>query len=224
LIVHGLAKKGDALRRQVGDLLERCGLSAGTMERYPSAFSGGQRQRIAIARALALGPKLIVADEAVSALDVSIQAQVINLMLDLGEEQGISYLFISHDLAVVRQVASRVLILYAGKTMEIGKTKEIFARPAHPYTKALLSAAPTADYEDERVRERIVLRGEVPSVLDPLPGCRFSTRCPLAVDKCRVEQPPLERVSADHETACWRWRDVASMGPDVSGAGRKRRT
>jgi peptide/nickel transport system ATP-binding protein/oligopeptide transport system ATP-binding protein len=185
------------------------------MERYPSAFSGGQRQRIAIARALALGPKLIVADEAVSALDVSIQAQVINLMLDLGEEQGISYLFISHDLAVVRQVAGRVLILYAGKAMEVGKTKEIFANPAHPYTRALLSAAPTADYEDERVRRRIVLRGEVPSVLDPTPGCRFSSRCPLAIDKCRTDEPPLEQISAGHETACWRWREVASMGPEA---------
>jgi oligopeptide/dipeptide ABC transporter ATP-binding protein len=216
LVVHGVAKKGTALRDRVGELLERCGLPASASAQYPSAFSGGQRQRIAIARALALGPKLIVSDEAVSALDVSIQAQVINLMLDLGEEKGISYLFISHDLAVVRQIATRVVILYAGKMMEAGETREIFSRPAHPYTRALLSAAPSANYEREQTRQRIVLSGEMPSVLEPPPGCRFSSRCPLAVDRCRTEAPPLKKISKNHETACWRWQDVASMRADDS--------
>ncbi|HEY4278259.1 MAG TPA: oligopeptide/dipeptide ABC transporter ATP-binding protein, partial [Conexibacter sp.] len=176
LIVHGLAKQGKELRERVGTLLEQCGLRAAAMTRYPNAFSGGERQRIAIARALALHPRLIVADEAVSALDVSIQAQIINLLADLQREQGLSYLFISHNLAVVRNLAHRVMIMYAGKVMELGPVEEIFERPRNPYTLALLSAAPVADPKIERRRERIVLRGEVPSVIAPPTGCRFNTR------------------------------------------------
>jgi oligopeptide/dipeptide ABC transporter ATP-binding protein len=203
LVVHGVEAKGPALDKRVGELLEMCGLQAAAAERYPNAFSGGQRQRIAIARALALNPKLIVADEAVSALDVSIRAQIINLLVDLQQQAGLSYLFISHDLAVVRHVAHRVMIMYAGKIMELGRTADIFERPLNPYTEALLSAAPVADPKVERERERIVLRGEVPSVLDPPKGCRFNTRCPLASGPCFEEMPPLAEKEPGHWSACW---------------------
>ena len=204
LIVHGLAERGDELRERVGTLLEQCGLPAAAMTRYPNAFSGGERQRVAIARALALNPKLIVADEAVSALDVSIQAQIINLLVDLQRQQRLSYLFISHNLAVVRNIAHRVMIMYAGKVMELGPVEDIFERPRNPYTLALLSAAPVADPRIERRRERIVLRGEVPSVVSPPQGCRFNTRCPLAEGRCFDEQPPLEEKAPGQWSACWR--------------------
>jgi oligopeptide/dipeptide ABC transporter ATP-binding protein len=217
LIVHGLAEKGAALNTRVGELLELCGLPAAAMDRYPTAFSGGERQRIAIARALALRPKLIVADEAVSALDVSIQAQIINLLVELQRQERVSYLFISHNLAVVRHIADRIMILYAGKIMELGSTEEIFSEPAHPYTHALLSAAPVADPKIERARERIVLRGEVPNVLQPPSGCVFRTRCPLAIDKCH-EEPPLVEQSPGRWTACWRANEAERLpGADMAG-------
>ena len=203
LVVHGVESKGTALDKRVAELLELCGLPAVSAERYPNAFSGGQRQRIAIARALALNPKLIVADEAVSALDVSIQAQIINLFVDLQQEAGLSYLFISHNLAVVRHIAHRIMIMYAGKIMELGPSAEIFGRPLNPYTEALLSAAPVANPKVERSRERIVLRGEVPSVLNPPKGCRFNTRCPLASGPCFEEMPPLEEKEPGRWSACW---------------------
>jgi oligopeptide/dipeptide ABC transporter ATP-binding protein len=204
LIVHGMAEKGAELTRRVGELLEMCGLRATAASRYPNAFSGGERQRVAIARALALDPKLIVADEAVSALDVSIQAQIINLLVELQASKGLSYLFISHNLAVVRNIAHRVMIMYAGKVMELGPVEDIFERPRNPYTLALLSAAPVADPKIERARERIVLRGEVPSVITPPQGCRFASRCPLAEGRCFEEHPPLEEKAPGQWSACWR--------------------
>jgi peptide/nickel transport system ATP-binding protein len=203
LIVHGLATRGEELRQRVIELLERCGLPASAVDRYPHAFSGGERQRIAVARALALSPKLIVADEAVSALDVSIRSQIINLLEDLQRETGIAYLFISHDLGVVRHISDRVLILYAGQIMELGTREDIFERTSHPYTEALLSAAPVADPVVERTRERIVLRGEVPSAIDPPFGCRFNTRCPHAFERCFREKPPLREKAPGHVSACW---------------------
>jgi oligopeptide/dipeptide ABC transporter ATP-binding protein len=215
LVVHKLAKNGPELRDRVGTLLELCGLRATAMTSYPNAFSGGERQRIAIARALALNPKLIVADEAVSALDVSIQAQIINLFVDLQAKQGLSYLFISHNLAVVRNIAHRVMIMYAGKVMELGAVEDIFDRPRNPYTLALLSAAPVADPRVERRRERIVLRGEVPSVVSPPRGCRFSTRCPLAEGRCFDEHPPLEEKAPGQWSACWKVRP-GETAEDVS--------
>jgi oligopeptide/dipeptide ABC transporter ATP-binding protein len=215
LIVHGVAKRGPELRDRVADLLERCGLPRTAMTRYPTSFSGGQAQRIAIARALALNPRLIVADEAVSALDVSIQAQIINLMVALQREHGLSYLFISHDLAVVRHIAHRIMILYAGKVMELGTTEKIFQGSRHPYTRALLSAAPVADADVERSRERIVLRGEIPSMLAPPSGCVFRSRCPLAIERCE-EAPPLEPQSPGHWSACWR-ADEATELPGLEG-------
>jgi oligopeptide/dipeptide ABC transporter ATP-binding protein len=216
LRVHGLVKDDAALRTRVGELLEMCGLPASVMDLAPTAFSGGERQRIAIARALSLGPRLIVADEAVSALDVSIQAQIINLMLDLQEQGRVSFLFISHNLAAVRQLASRVMVLYAGKVMETGDVHAIFEGPAHPYTQALLSAAPVADYRYERSRSRIILEGEVPSPIRPPPGCRFSPRCPLAVDQCFREAPPLDQVAPGRWSACWRAEDVATLRKETS--------
>jgi oligopeptide/dipeptide ABC transporter ATP-binding protein len=204
LIVHGLAKDGPELKKQVGELLEMCGLRPAAASRYPTAFSGGERQRVAIARALALNPKLIVADEAVSALDVSIQAQIINLLVELQREKKLSYLFISHNLAVVRNIAHRVMIMYAGKIMEVGAVEDIFERPRNPYTLALLSAAPVADPKIERSRERIVLTGEVPSVISPPKGCRFNTRCPLAEGRCFEEHPPLEEKAPGQWSACWK--------------------
>jgi len=211
LLVHGRAKPGPALDAEVGDLLEMCGLPRDAAQRHPNAFSGGERQRIAIARALALRPKLLVADEVVSALDVSIKAQIINLLVELQRTHGLAYLFISHDLAVVRNVAHRVMIMYAGRIVETGPTGSIFTAPRHPYSVALLSAAPVADPVAERARERVVLTGDVPSVLDPPAGCPFHSRCPLVVDRCRVEAPPLADRGDGHLTACWRADEVAAL-------------
>lgn len=211
LVVHGRARPGPELDGEVGDLLEMCGLSRDAAQRYPNAFSGGERQRVAIARALALRPKLVVADEVVSALDVSIKAQIINLLVELQQQHGLAYLFISHDLAVVRNVAHRVMIMYAGRIVETGPTASIFTAPRHPYAVALLSAAPVADPVAERARERVVLTGDVPSVLDPPAGCPFHSRCPLVVDRCRVEMPPLLDCGGGHHTACWRADEVEAL-------------
>jgi peptide/nickel transport system ATP-binding protein len=203
LIVHGLVDKPAEARAQVQQLLDRCGLPADTVDRYPHAFSGGQRQRIGIARALALRPDFIVADEPVSALDVSVRAQVVNLLQDLQQDLGLTYLFIAHDLSVVRHISHRIAILYAGRLVEIAPTDAVYDAPRHPYTEALLSSVPIPDPPAQRARRRIVLTGEVPNPVDPPPGCRFQTRCPLVHDRCRGETPPLEERTPGHFVACF---------------------
>jgi len=199
LKVHGIAK-GSALQDQVEDLLLKVGLRPEIANRYPHEFSGGQRQRIGIARALALRPKLIVCDEAVSALDVSIQAQVINLLKDLQEEFGISYIFIAHDLSVVKYISDHVAVMYLGRIVEQGTTRQIFEDPRHPYTQALLSAIPKPDPKERR--RHIPLEGDVPSPIHPPSGCHFHTRCPVVEDRCRVEFPATHDLGDGHTAAC----------------------
>jgi peptide/nickel transport system ATP-binding protein len=199
LLAHGLVRKAQ-LRDAVLEVMRICGLAAYQFARYPHEFSGGQRQRIGIARALALKPELIVADEPVSALDVSIQAQIINLFSDLKEQQGVTFLFISHDLAVVEHLCDEIAVMYLGVIVETAGRDALFDRPRHPYTQALLSAIPVAD-PDAR-RDRIVLQGELPSPAAPPAGCRFHTRCPLAIDRCRAEVPVLRDLADGHQAAC----------------------
>jgi oligopeptide/dipeptide ABC transporter ATP-binding protein len=198
LDIHRLAV-GAERRKQVLEVLERVGLRADAYDRYPHEFSGGQRQRIGIARALALRPRLIVADEPVSALDVSIQAQIINLLQDLQEEFGLTYLFIAHDLRVVEHISHRVGIMYLGKVVELADRETIYANPRHPYTRALLSAIPTPD--PEVTRERMALPGETPSPIAPPSGCAFHPRCPFAEARCKTEEPPLI-ANGEHAVAC----------------------
>jgi len=194
--------KPEAIAERVETLLRWVGLPSDAKQRYPHEFSGGQRQRIGIARALALSPKLIICDEPVSALDVSVRAQVINLLEDLKGQFGVSYLFISHDLSVVEHIADRVAVMYLGMLFEVGGRDQIWKSPQHPYTRALLAAAPIANPKLARARQRTVLQGELPSPLNPPPGCPFNSRCPMAQERCRVEKPALRPVGNGAQAAC----------------------
>ncbi|WP_406857809.1 oligopeptide/dipeptide ABC transporter ATP-binding protein [Alsobacter sp. KACC 23698] len=202
LRVHGVARTRADERRMVVELMEKVGLDPAWRERYPHEFSGGQRQRIGIARALATKPAFIVCDEPISALDVSIQAQIVNLLEALREELGLTYLFIAHDLGMVRHISTRVAVMYLGKMMELTASEELYENPLHPYTKALLSAIPIPDPVLERARRRILLEGDLPSPAHPPAGCRFSTRCPLATERCRQEEPAFREAAEGHWVAC----------------------
>ncbi len=199
LLIHGMKNERERLER-VEELLKQVGLEPEHAIRYPHEFSGGQKQRIGIARALAVNPKLIVADESVSALDVSVQAQILNLLMDLQHQFGLAYLFIAHDLAVIGHVSDRIAVMYLGQIVELANRTELFSHPRHPYTEALLSAIPIPDPHQKR--KRILLQGEVPSPVDPPPGCRFHTRCPKAMQICRQEEPKLQRRERDHLVSC----------------------
>ena len=202
LVIHKIAD-GDELHDKVEALLERVGLNPLLGNRYPHEFSGGQRQRIGVARALALNPSFIVADEPISALDVSIQAQVVNLLEDLQDEFDLTYLFITHDLSMVRYICDRVAVMYLGKIVELGQITEIYDNPQHPYTQALLSAVPVPDPVVEEKRQRIILEGDVPDPANPPEGCNFNTRCPIAFDRCYKEEPELKELFPNHDIACF---------------------
>ena len=204
LVVHGLVKGKAEYRERVAELLQNVGLNPYMADRFPHEFSGGQRQRIGVARALSVGPKFIVADEPVSALDVSIQAQIINLLEDLQEQFNLTYLFIAHDLSVVRHISDRVGVMYLGHIVELADRGEIYVNPVHPYTRALLSAVPIPDPVIDAQRERILLTGEVPSPLNPPSGCVFHPRCPAAIDDCSRVMPELRQVSPNHWASCIR--------------------
>ncbi len=201
LVEHGLLRRRD-LQNRVEELLDLVGLSPSHASRYPHEFSGGQRQRIGIARALALNPEFVICDEPIAALDVSIQAQVVNLLEDLQAEFGLTYLFISHDLSMIRHISQRVAVMYLGRIMELGSRKNVYENPLHPYTQALLSAVPTPNPVMEEKRHRIILSGDVPSPANPPPGCPFNTRCPIAVDRCQREIPAWREIEPKHWVAC----------------------
>jgi oligopeptide/dipeptide ABC transporter ATP-binding protein len=209
LKIHGLAHGAQERTDQVNQLLELVGLPRDARDRYPHEFSGGQRQRISIARALAVRPEFIIADEAVSALDVSIQAQILSLFEDMRDRLGLTYLFVSHDLAVIRHVATRVAVMYLGRIVEIADRDAMFHKPAHPYTVSLLASAPIPDPIAERRRHRVKVIGEVPSPMKRPSGCAFHPRCPVAIDRCRHETPPLQDLQPGHQSACWRAGEVA---------------
>lgn len=201
LEIHKLARGADR-RKKVAELFDLVGLSKEFINRYPHEFSGGQRQRIGLARSLALTPELIVCDEPIAALDVSIQAQIVNLMEELQKELNLTYLFIAHDLSMVKHISDRVLVMYVGKIMELANRDDVYESPLHPYTKALLSAVPIPDPEYELRRKRIILSGDLPSPAQPPPGCRFHTRCPLTEEQCMITEPLLREVTPGHLVAC----------------------
>src|SRR5690349_210683 len=216
LRIHNIFTNKAEMQEFVESLLEKVGLNPYYVNRYPHEFSGGQRQRIGIARALALRPSFIVADEPISALDVSIQAQVINLLEELQEQFNLTYLFIAHDLSVVRHISDRVAVMYVGKIVELTTRDLLYERPLHPYTKALLSAVPIPDPAIERKRQRIILTGDVPSPVNPPTGCRFHPRCPFAQDLCREKEPELLEVEPNHFAACHFWDDILARGQSGS--------
>lgn len=206
LDIHNLLK-GQERTNRIHELLELVGLNKEHANRFPHEFSGGQRQRIGIARALAVNPEFIVCDEPISALDVSIQAQVVNLLEELQEKMGLTYLFIAHDLSMVRYISDRVAVMYLGSIVELADSDELYENPLHPYTKALLSAIPIPDPEIQRKRERIVLQGDVPSPINPPKGCKFVDRCPMATEQCRNQRPALKEVKPGHYVACHHWEE-----------------
>lgn len=218
-LVHGILKKRRERHQEVGQLLDVCGLSKRLGDRYPHEMSGGQRQRVGIARALALKPDFILCDEAVSALDVSIQAQIIRLLEDLRKEYGLTYLFIGHDLSVVRHICHRVVVMYLGKVVEIGETDQLFSEPRHPYTRALLSAVPIPDPEIERKRTPMIIKGEIPSPTSPPTGCVFHPRCPIAEEVCTTKIPELEMVGEGHIVACPKTADFKAPLPGAMARG-----
>lgn len=202
LKVHGLCRSRAEQEERICELLEMVGLNREHRNRFPHEFSGGQRQRVGIARALSVNPEFIVCDEAISALDVSIQAQIINLLMRLQREMGLTYLFIAHDLSMVRHISDRTAVMYLGTIVEIGPTEEVYLNPLHPYTKGLLASVPAADPDYEKNREKSGLTGEISSPINPKPGCRFADRCPMAKDICRQEMPPLKDRGQGHMAAC----------------------
>ena len=211
MLVHKICARAEVVRRVV-ELMKMVGLAPRFVKKYLHEFSGGQRQRIAVARALALQPKVIIADEPVSALDVSVQAQILNLLAQLVREMNLSLIFIAHDLSVVKHISDRIAVMYLGKIVELGRAADVIERPRHPYTRALVSAIPTPDPDAERARQRIVLSGDPPSPLNPPPGCAFHPRCPYAGEKCKAAIPPLERIADGREVACIRMEEIAGSG------------
>jgi oligopeptide/dipeptide ABC transporter ATP-binding protein len=210
--VMGITKTREETDKRVRQIAAKCRLNLEHLRRFPHAFSGGQRQRISIARALVSNPNFVVADESVAALDVSIQADVLNLLKDLQNELGLTYLFISHDLSVVAHICDHVAVMYLGRLVETAPTRELFAAPRHPYTKALLSAIPSLDPDNRGTAQK--LEGEIPSPTNPPPGCKFQTRCPHAIDRCRTEEPELEHIGGEHDVSCHRWKELAeSLAP-----------